>query len=60
MSEIAREARHLADQQEKEAEEIEMIANEALNTSSEAYKLAREAIDQQARTADEINDLRRE
>ncbi|KAG1663944.1 Laminin subunit gamma-1 [Nymphon striatum] len=59
MSEIAREARQLADQQETESKEIDGVANDALNTSSEAYRLAREAIDQQARTADEINDLRR-
>ncbi|CAM1303920.1 LAMC3 (predicted), partial [Pycnogonum litorale] len=60
MSEIAREARHLADQQEGGAKEIGNVANEALNTSSEAYRLARVAIDQQAKTADEINDLRRD
>ncbi|XP_071512701.1 laminin subunit gamma-1 isoform X2 [Panulirus ornatus] len=47
MSQIAREARLLADGQEDEAKSIEQVAYDARNTSNEAYLLARKALDDQ-------------
>ncbi|KAJ9596346.1 hypothetical protein L9F63_012621, partial [Diploptera punctata] len=57
MSEIAREARALAEKQEKEADEIQLIAAKAVNTSTEAYELARNAIKQQQNISDELRGL---
>ncbi|XP_069161690.1 laminin subunit gamma-1 isoform X3 [Procambarus clarkii] len=57
MSEIAREARLLADEQEDEAESIEQVAYDARNTSSDAYLLARKALDEQRNMTDIIKDL---
>ncbi|XP_013780127.1 laminin subunit gamma-1-like isoform X1 [Limulus polyphemus] len=58
MSEIAREARHRADQHQEEAVEIEKLAEEALNTSTEAYQLAKDTLNTQDETRDEIRKLR--
>ena len=60
MSQIARDARQAADQLDEAAILIETTAQEALNTSSSAYQLAREAVDQQRNTTEEIGGLRRE
>lgn len=60
MSQIARDARQAADQLDESALLIETTAQEALNTSSSAYQLAREAVDQQKNTTEEISGLRRE
>lgn len=60
MSQIARDARQAADQLDEAAVLIESTAQEALNTSSNAYQLAREAVDQQKNTTEEIDGLRRE
>ncbi|XP_066981652.1 laminin subunit gamma-1 isoform X2 [Macrobrachium rosenbergii] len=57
MSEIAREARLLADEHEKDADNIEGIAYEARNTSSEAHALARKAIDDQKKISEVIKGL---
>ncbi|XP_069688400.1 laminin subunit gamma-1 [Periplaneta americana] len=57
MSEIAREARVLAEQQEKEADDIQLIAAKAVNTSTEAFELARDAIKQQLNISDELKEL---
>ncbi|GFG33810.1 hypothetical protein Cfor_03510 [Coptotermes formosanus] len=58
MSEIAREARALAEKQEKEADDIQLIAARAVNTSTSAYELARDAIKQQQNISDELKGLR--
>lgn len=60
MSQIARDARQAADQLDEAATLIESTAQEALNTSSSAYQLAREAVDQQKNTTEQISGLRRE
>lgn len=60
MSQIARDARQAADQLEEAAASIESTAQEALNTSSSAYLLARDAVDQQKNTTTEIGVLQRE
>ena len=64
MSQIAREARQLADKQEDEAEHIEKIASEAETTSKKAYELYRKAQDDQLNITkvlkgltDDIDDL---
>lgn len=59
LSEIAREARQLADQQEEDAEVSDNVSNLALNTSTEAYRLARETVDSQERMSNEVYDLGR-
>ncbi|XP_035207831.1 laminin subunit gamma-1-like [Stegodyphus dumicola] len=59
LSEIAREARQLADQQEEDAEVSDTVSNLALNTSTEAYRLARETVDSQERMSNEVYDLGR-
>ncbi|GFT98444.1 laminin subunit gamma-1 [Nephila pilipes] len=59
LSEIAREARQLADQQEEDAEVSDTVSNQALNTSTEAYRLARETLDSQERMSNEVYDLGR-
>ena len=60
MSQIARDARQAADQLDEAAALIESTAQEALNTSSSAYLLARDAVDQQKNTTVEISALQRE
>lgn len=57
MSEIAREARALAEKQEKEADDIQLVAARAVNTSTSAYELARDAIKQQQNISDELKGL---
>ncbi|XP_050698804.1 laminin subunit gamma-1-like isoform X2 [Eriocheir sinensis] len=57
MTQIASEARTLADRQEDDAENIEDVAYEARNTSSEAVTLARKAVDDQRDITDLIKDL---
>ncbi|KAG7171849.1 Laminin subunit gamma-1-like 1 [Homarus americanus] len=54
MSDIAREARSLADSQEDSAKSIEQVAYDARNTSNEAFLLARKAIDDQRDITDII------
>ena len=60
MSQIARDARQSTDQLEETLSLIESTAQEALNTSTSAYLLARDAVDQQKNTTDEISSLQRE
>ncbi|XP_067121237.1 laminin subunit gamma-1 [Centruroides vittatus] len=60
MSQIAREARQLADDHMNEANLITEFANDALNTSSEAYRLAKDAIDSQDQTIAEIYELEKQ
>ena len=55
MSEIAREARTLAEQQVEDASEISSIAKQAYDISSEAYQMARDAMEQQHFTAQKVN-----
>ena len=54
MSEIAREARTLAEQQVEDASEISSIAKQAYDISSEAYEMARAAMEQQQHTAQKV------
>ena len=54
MSEIAREARTLAEQQVEDASEISSIAKQAYDISSEAYNMARDAMEQQHFTAQKV------
>ncbi|GLH05167.1 Netrin-A [Gryllus bimaculatus] len=58
MSEIAREARVLAEKQEEEAKGIQELAQRALNKSIAAYELAREALDLKSNLSNEIRSLR--
>lgn len=60
MSQIAKEARRLADEHMDEANLITEFANDALNISSEAYRLARDAIDSQEQTSAEIYELEKQ
>lgn len=57
LTKIARVAKELADQQQKDSEAIEIASNEALNTSAEAYRLAEEALRAQATMQEEVRDL---
>ncbi|XP_046665340.1 laminin subunit gamma-1 isoform X1 [Homalodisca vitripennis] len=57
MSEIAREARNLAEQQEEHAKEIHKIAENAVNLSTQAYDIAKDAINRQKNISDEIRSL---
>ena len=57
MSTIAREAREAADKLKETVVIIESTAQEALNTSSSAYLLARDAVDQQKNTTEELTTL---
>ncbi|KAK3862970.1 hypothetical protein Pcinc_031206 [Petrolisthes cinctipes] len=57
MSEIAREARLLAERQEESAKAIEDIGYEARNTSSEAYQRARKAVNDQRDITEVIKSL---
>ncbi|XP_042902115.1 laminin subunit gamma-1 [Parasteatoda tepidariorum] len=59
LSQIAREARQLADQQEEDADVSDNVSNRALNTSIEAYRLARETLDSQEKLSSEVFDLGR-
>lgn len=45
--------------QEEDAEVSDNVSNLALNTSTEAYKLARETLDSQERMSNEVYDLGR-
>ncbi|XP_075230002.1 laminin subunit gamma-1 isoform X2 [Lycorma delicatula] len=54
MSDIAREARLLAQQQKEEADNIRKNADKSLNISTEAFELAKEAINQQKNISDEL------
>lgn len=58
MSEIAREARLLADSHEKEAENIIGTFKEARNVSETAYSLAKDAINTQKANKEELERLR--
>lgn len=60
MSEIAREARTIADRHEDEAKAIEDLAREANATSEEAYRLAKDAIETQEANRNEINRLNKQ
>lgn len=60
MSEIAREARVLAEKQEEEAKNIEDLSKKALNNSEAAYALAREALDLKGNLSNEVRNLRNE
>ena len=60
MSEIARDSRTAADQLDETLAVIEATAQEALNTSTGAYQLARDAVDQQKNSTDEIGSLQTE
>ncbi|XP_012941612.1 laminin subunit gamma-1, partial [Aplysia californica] len=60
MTEIARQAAMEADRQKEEAQMIEDLANKALETSREAYRLANESLNMPLRTQQEIERLRRE
>ncbi|XP_035213490.1 laminin subunit gamma-1-like [Stegodyphus dumicola] len=59
MSEIAREARHLADEHEKEANDIINLAYDARNLSLQAYEKAKHALETPGETADNIRHLER-
>ena len=54
MSQTARDARVAVDALEEAASAIELTAQTALNTSTNAYNLARDAVDQQKNTSQEI------
>ncbi|XP_054274289.1 laminin subunit gamma-1-like isoform X2 [Macrosteles quadrilineatus] len=54
MSDIAREARNLAQDQEERAAEIHKIAEAAVNLSTQAYDIAKDAINRQKNISDEI------
>ncbi|XP_046998702.1 laminin subunit gamma-1 isoform X2 [Schistocerca americana] len=58
MSENAREARIFASGHEQEANAIKQIAEKAVNTSTQAYELAKQAVDQQQNLSDEIRKLK--
>ncbi|KAK0177645.1 hypothetical protein PV328_001679 [Microctonus aethiopoides] len=57
MTEIAQEARVLADLNSNEAKKIHMLAEQARNTSLEAYNLAKKAITKYSNISEEIRDL---
>jgi len=54
MSELAGQARRLAESQEEDASEIESIASEAKKISTDAYTKARNALEEQVDTANQI------
>uniref|UniRef100_A0A0P4W2M2 Laminin subunit gamma-1 n=1 Tax=Scylla olivacea TaxID=85551 RepID=A0A0P4W2M2_SCYOL len=58
MTQIASEARTLADKQEDEAENIEQVAYEARNISDEAVTLVRKAVNDQRDITDMIKGLK--
>ncbi|XP_015116033.1 laminin subunit gamma-1 [Diachasma alloeum] len=57
MTNIAQEARVLADLNTNEAKKIHALAEQARNTSQEAYNLAKKAIAQYANISEEIREL---
>uniref|UniRef100_A0A6A7FTH6 Laminin subunit gamma-1-like isoform X1 n=3 Tax=Hirondellea gigas TaxID=1518452 RepID=A0A6A7FTH6_9CRUS len=57
MSQLARNARQMADSQEEQASHIEEIAYDARNTSQEAFLLGRKAFDDQEDISSVIEDL---
>ncbi|CAN8019241.1 unnamed protein product, partial [Ixodes persulcatus] len=59
MSQIARDARQLADSHENDAQEIVNLAVDALNTTKEAHRIAEGAISTQHQTESEINTLKK-
>ncbi|KAF0314250.1 Laminin subunit gamma-1 [Amphibalanus amphitrite] len=54
MSEIAREARRLADQHEAQAANVSATAVSAVNNATDAYELARQAVGQQRNFSNEM------
>lgn len=60
MTNIAQEARHLADELDNQAEGLTGVANKAKNVSSVAYDLAKNTTDQQLNITLEIKKLRNE
>ncbi|XP_012279283.1 laminin subunit gamma-1 [Orussus abietinus] len=60
MTAIAQEARVLADLNTNEAKKIHLLAEQARNTSLEAYNLAKKAISKYSNISDEIRDLENE
>ncbi|KAK6627638.1 hypothetical protein RUM44_010117 [Polyplax serrata] len=60
MSEISQEARHLANAHEKMADMISQIAEKSENISTEAYKIAKDAVKRQRNTTDELENLKSE
>ncbi|KAM7303910.1 laminin subunit gamma-1 isoform X2 [Ixodes scapularis] len=59
MSQIARDARQLADSHENDAQEIVNLAVDALNTTKEAHRIAEGAISTQHQTESEIFTLKK-
>ncbi|XP_039287282.1 laminin subunit gamma-1 [Nilaparvata lugens] len=57
MSEMAREARRLVQQQKEEYDNINWVAEKAVNVSTDAYELAKDTINQQKNTSDELKIL---
>lgn len=57
MTILAEEARKLANRHTQEANDIEKVAKQANNTSTEAYNLLRNTLDGEKSTAKEIEDL---
>ena len=57
MSQIARDARILADRQLEDANEITSIAQQAFKISNEAYEMASDAVQQQSSTGKQIRIL---
>ncbi|XP_014222768.1 laminin subunit gamma-1 isoform X2 [Trichogramma pretiosum] len=57
MTQIAQEARTVADSNIKEAEKLRIVAEQAKNTSLEAYNLAKKAIARYTNISDEIRFL---
>jgi coxsackievirus/adenovirus receptor len=60
LSEIAREARHLADEQYLDANEVFKIATKSLNTSQTAFKLAKDAVSTQEIYKNAMEKLRKQ
>lgn len=60
MTNIAQEARHLADDLDNQAITLETVATEAKNKSAEAYDLAKNTTEQQKNVSQEIKQLRSE
>ncbi|XP_078499309.1 laminin subunit gamma-1 [Lissotriton helveticus] len=59
MTQLAEEARRLADRHRQEARDIERVAKEANDTSTEAYKLLLKALAAENQTSIEIEELTR-
>lgn len=58
MSDIASKARRLSEQQERDAHEIEKMAEETFKLSNKANQLARDALEEQVKNANQIEVLR--